>query len=97
MTASDTSIHKGDLVKFKVTVTANKAKCIKNDTIHLLKNGSQVATGTTNDQGKVVFNRHPKKTAKWQAVFKGKKTGKHPNRLNCLGSASGTIKVVVKK
>jgi hypothetical protein len=46
----------------------------------------------TNDNGKVVFKKHPKKTAKWQAVFPGKKKGKHPKRVNCLPSQSKKIK-----
>ena len=97
MTVSDKSIHKGDLVKFKVHLSAAKAKCFKHMPIKLLKNGNQVAQKKTNDHGKVVFKKHPKKTAKWQAVFPGKKKGKHPKRVNCLPSHSKKIKVVVKK
>jgi hypothetical protein len=97
MTVSDKSVKKGALVKFKVTLTASKAKCTKNMPIQLLKNGNSVGQGTTNDQGKVVFKKHVKKTAKWQARFPGKKVGQHPNRLNCLPSSSSKIKVVVKK
>src|SRR5436305_10868531 len=96
MTASDKSIHKGDLVKFKVHLTAGKAKCVKHMPIKLLKNGNLVVTKNTNDKGKVVFKKHPKKTAKWQALFPGKKKGKHPKRVNCKPSQSKKIKVVVK-
>jgi hypothetical protein len=64
--------------------------------IILYRAGDQVGKKTTNDQGKVVFKKHPKKTAKWWAKFPGKKTGQHPKRLNCLGSQSKKIKVVVK-
>jgi hypothetical protein len=97
MTVSDKSIHKGEVVKFKVRLKAGVAKCFKQMPIQLLKNGNQVGQKTTNNKGKVVFKKHPKKTAKWQARFPGKKTGNHPNRKNCLPSASKKIKITVKK
>ena len=97
MTVSDKNIHKGDVVKFKITLTAGKAKCTKNMPIQLLKNGASVGQKTTNDNGKVTFKKHPKKTAKWQARFPGKKKGQHPNRVNCLPSTSAKIKIVVQK
>src|SRR4051794_38001991 len=73
MKVSDTKIHKGDLVKFKIPLTASKAKCIKHMPIKFLKNGNLVVTKNTNDRGKLVIEKHPKNTAKWQAVFPGKK------------------------
>ncbi len=96
MTVSDKSIHKGDLVKFKIRLKAGVAKCFKKMPIKLLKNGNQVGKKKTNNKGKVVFKKHPKKTAKWQAKFPGKKKGKHPKRVNCLPSASKKIKITVK-
>src|SRR5215203_5001614 len=80
MTVNDKTVGKGDLVKFKVRLKAGVAKCFKHMPIKLFKNGDQVAKKKTNTEGKVVFKKHPKKTAKWQAKFPGKRVGKHPKR-----------------
>ena len=93
---SKTKIHKGDLVKFKVTLKAAKKKCRVHMPIKLYMGKKAVGKKKTNHKGKVVFKKHPKKTAKWQAKFLGKKVGKHPKRFNCLPSKSKKKKVVVK-
>jgi hypothetical protein len=98
LSASKTHVDKGDLVKFHATLKASAKKCRVNMPINLYKAGTLVATKKTNEQGKVVFKQHPKKTAKWWAKFPGKKVGPvgHPHRKNCLASQSQKIKVVVK-
>jgi hypothetical protein len=93
---SKTKIHKGDLVKFKVTLKASKNKCRVHMPIKLYMGQKVVGKKKTNDKGKVVFKKHPKKTAKWWAKFPGKKLKTHPERTNCLSSKSKKKKVVVK-
>jgi hypothetical protein len=93
---SKTKIHKGDLVKFKVTLKASKNKCRVRMPIKLYMGQKVVGKKKTNDKGKVVFKKHPKKTAKWWAKFPGKKLKTHPERTNCLASKSKKKKVVVK-
>jgi hypothetical protein len=93
---SKTKIHKGDLVKFKVTLEASKNKCRVHMPIKLYMGQKVVGKKKTNDKGKVVFKKHPKKTAKWWAKFPGKKLKTHPERTNCLASKSKKKKVVVK-
>ena len=96
LTPSKTKIHKGDLVKFKVTLKAAKKKCRVHMPIKLYMGKKAVGKKKTNKKGKVIFKKHPKKTAKWWAKFPGKKVGKHPKRFNCLPSKSKKKKVVVK-
>ena len=96
LTPSKTTISKGDLVKFKVVLKANNKKCRVHMPIKLYMGKKFVQKKKTNNKGKVVFKRHPKKTAKWWAKFPGKKVGQHPNRFNCLPSQSKKKKVVVK-
>jgi len=95
LTPSRTKIHKGDLVKFKVVLKAAKKKCRVHMPIKLYKGNKFVQKKKTNNKGKVIFKKHPKKTAKWWAKFPGKKVGKHPKRFNCLPSRSKKKKVVV--
>jgi hypothetical protein len=93
---SKTTIHKGDLVKFKVVLKANKKKCRVHMPIKLFMGKKAVGKKKTNNKGKAIFKKHPKKTAKWWAKFPGSKAGAHPNKLNCLPSKSKKKKVVVK-
>ncbi len=97
LTPSKTKIHKGDLVRFKVVLSAGKKKCRSHMRIDLHKGNKVVGHKKTDRHGRVTFKQHPKKTAKWWAKFKGAKVGKHPKRFNCQPSQSKKKKVVVKK
>jgi hypothetical protein len=93
---SKTKIHAGNVVKFKVVLKADQKACKAHMKIKLYMDGKKVAKKKTNKKGKVVFQRHPKKTAKWQAKFPGKKLETHPERTNCQPSKSKkkTVKVI---
>jgi hypothetical protein len=94
LTASDTSVKKGDTVVFTARVSSPKHACIVGRRVQLLEDGVVIATKTTNSNGVVKFRVKITSTATYQVrVLRKVLTTTHPHRHICAGATSNKVRV----
>ena len=90
-------VEKGTAVTFSGKLSSDRAGCVKQSTVNLIKVGTgDVATTTTNNRGRYSFTRHVRATARWKVRFPGKVLDAvHPHNHTCDASTSSRVRVRV--
>jgi hypothetical protein len=96
LNANKSVVDPGEKVKFSGKLNSNWNKCRKWKNVHLIRNGSVVASKQTKKNGKFQFTRQVNSTSNWRVKFNGKTWGKHPHNHRCLESVSATIHIRVR-
>jgi len=94
--ASDTTVSKGDQVRFGARAKAKKKKCRSRRTVKLVRNGTVLAVKRTNRPGYAFFSKKLQKGGKFWVVVTRKRFGAHPHRHICPSMVSKKIRIRVQ-
>jgi hypothetical protein len=97
MTASKTSIQRGQAVFFSGRLKARAKKCRARQRVTLYRNRTRVRNLRTTTRGKYTFKIRPTQTARWRVRYAGRRFGVHPNIRRCLASSSKARRVRVRR
>jgi hypothetical protein len=97
MTASKTSIQRGQAVFFSGRLRSQVKKCRARQRVSLYRGTTKVRNMRTTTRGKYTFKIRPTKTARWRVRYAGRRFGVHPNIRRCLASKSRARRVRVRR
>ena len=97
LNVSERHIERGEYVIFFGRLKADHKDCRSHQVVRLYRDGNQVDTTTTDDDGEYRFRRRVFDTARWQVRFGGSVSGTHPHSHTCKKSESKSVKVTVHR